>query len=206
MNQAISYTRVSSREQQEKGFSLGAQSGTLRNYADRNSYSVIRTFEDVETAKVSGCKQFGEMVRWLKKNRSCRILLVEKTDRLYRNFRDAVILEDLDIEIHLVEEGQITSKDSKSQAKFMHGINLVVARNYSDNLREEVKKGMLEKARQEVFPGLAPFGYRNNKAERTIEVDPVDSPMVIRPMEAYATGAHTMSALRKMLKAEFGKR
>ncbi|HEY4009736.1 MAG TPA: recombinase family protein [Acidobacteriaceae bacterium] len=205
MKQAISYTRVSSREQQEEGFSLGAQSGVLRGYADRNSFSIVRTFEDIETAKVSGRKQFGEMVKWLRRNRACRVLLVEKTDRLYRNFRDAVILEDLDIEIHLVKEGQIISKDSKSQAKFMHGINLVVARNYSDNLKEEVKKGMLEKARQGVFPAHAPFGYRNDKATRTIEVDPVDSPIVIRMMEAYATGAHTLSTLRKMLKTEFGK-
>jgi hypothetical protein len=144
-------------------------------------------------------------VKWLKKNRSCRVLLVEKTDRLYRNFRDAVILEDLDIEIHLVKEGQIISKDSKSQAKFMHGINLVVARNYSDNLKEEVKKGMLEKARQGIFPAHAPFGYRNDKATRTVEIDPVDSPIVIRMMEAYASGTHTLSTLRKLLKTEFGK-
>jgi hypothetical protein len=85
------------------------------------------------------------------------------------------------------------------------GINLVLARNYSENLREEVKKGMREKASQVGFPGHAPFGYRNDKADRTIEVDPVDSPMMIRLMELYATGAHTPSTLRKMLKTDFGK-
>lgn len=85
-------------------------------------------------------------------------MLVEKTDRLYRNFKDAVILEDLDIEIHLVKENQVISKDAKSQAKFIHGINLVVAKNYSDNLREEVKKGMREKASQGIYPGHALFG------------------------------------------------
>lgn len=63
MKQAISYTRVSSREQQEEGFSLGAQSGVLRTYADRNDLSIVRTFEDVETAKVSGRKQFSDMVK-----------------------------------------------------------------------------------------------------------------------------------------------
>ena len=56
---------------------------------------------------------------------------------LYRNFKDAVTLEDLDIEIHFVKESQILSKDSKSQIKFMHDIRLAVARNYSENLREE---------------------------------------------------------------------
>ena len=99
MKDAVIYTRVSSREQQQEGFSLGAQSKLLREYADRNRFQITRAFEDVETAKASGRTQFNGMVSWFKRNRSCRVLLVEKTDRLYRNFRDAVTLEDLDIEI-----------------------------------------------------------------------------------------------------------
>ena len=205
MNIAIIYTRVSSREQQQEGFSLGAQGKLLREYALRNGFEIVMCFEDVETAKTSGRKQFAEMVKWLKRNRSCRTLIVEKTDRLYRNFRDAVTLEELGIAIHLVKENQVISKDAKSQAKFIHGINLVVAKNYSDNLCEEVNKGMREKAAQGGYPGHAPFGYRNNKGERSIEVDPVDSVMVDRMMELYATGAHTASSLGKMLKADFGK-
>lgn len=103
------------------------------------------------------------------------------------------ILEDLDIEIRYVKEGQVLSKDSKSQTKLVHGISVVVARHPVDNLSEEVKKGMREKASQGIFPGHAPLGYRNNKGERTIEIDPVDSPMVIRMMGLYATGAQTLS-------------
>jgi hypothetical protein len=43
-----------------------------------------------------------------------------------------------------------------------------------ENLRYEVKKGC-GKASQGIYPGHALFGYRNNKAERTIEIDPADS-------------------------------
>ena len=205
MRQSIAYTRVSSREQQQEGFSLEAQSKALSDYADRCKFNVLKMFEDVETAKKSGRTQFDEMVQWLKRNRSCRVLLVEKTDRLYRNLKDAVTLEELDIEIHLVKEGQIISKDSKSQAKLMHGLNLVLAKHYSDNLREEVKKGMHEKASQGVYPGHAPFGYRNNKGERTIEVDPECSPMTAEMFKLYATGQHTLSTLRSVLKTKYGK-
>lgn len=59
---------------------------------------------DVETAKTVGRKQFGEMVRFFKQNKTCRVLWVEKTDRLYRNFRDYVTLEEVDIEVHLPKE------------------------------------------------------------------------------------------------------
>ena len=205
MTQAVIYTRVSSREQEQEGFSLGAQSKLLKEYAERNGFKIVSAFEDVETAKAAGRKQFGEMMTFLKRNRSCRVLLVEKTDRLYRNLRDAVTVEDLDIEVHLVKEGQIVSKDSKSQSKLIHGIHLVMARNYSENLREEVKKGMREKASQGIFPGHAPFGYRNNKAERTIELDPVDSLIVTRLFELYATGSHTLTTLAKAIRGETGK-
>ncbi len=158
----------------------------------------------METAKAAGRKKFGEMVKFLKRNRSCRILIVEKTDRLYRNQRDALTLEDSDIEIHFIKESQILSKDSKSQDKLMHDIRLAMARNYSENLREEVKKGMCEKAAQGVYPGRAPFGYRNRKDSRTIEVHPDNGPIAKRVFELYATGRFSMLSLSKELKRASG--
>jgi site-specific DNA recombinase len=202
MKDAVIYTRVSSREQQQEGFSLDAQAKLLREYAHRNGFQIVKAFEDVETAKASGRVQFSEMMTWFRRNRSCGVLLVEKTDRLYRNLRDAVTLQDLDIETHLIKESQVISKDSKSQAKLIHDIHLVMAKNYSENLKEEVKKGMHEKLSQGGFPGLAPFGYRNNKAERTIEIDPVDSNTVLRLFEMYRTGAHTLSTVTNAIRIE----
>ena len=69
---------------------------------------------DVETAKMAGRKNFGEMVRYLTENSpGCRVVIAEKTDRLYRNLRDCLTLEDMDAEIHLPKEGQIISKESQ---------------------------------------------------------------------------------------------
>ncbi len=202
---AVIYTRVSSREQEQEGFSLDAQSKLLREYANRNSLQIVQTFEDVETAKTTGRKQFGEMLAFFTRHRAtCRILLVEKTDRLYRNPQDAIKVEDLDIETHFVKENQILSKTAKSQDKFMHDIRVAVARNYSENLREEVKKGMSEKADQGTLPGRAPFGYRNRKDTRTIEIDPIKGPIAHRAYELYASGQHTLVTLSKELKRSFG--
>lgn len=71
---------------------------------------------------------------------------MEKIDRLYRNFRDYVLLEDLDLVIHLVKENEVLSKDSRSHTKFIHGIKVLMAKNYVDNLSKEVIKGMDQKA------------------------------------------------------------
>src|SRR5579883_361443 len=122
---AVIYARVSSKDQEKEGFSIPAQLKMLREYALKQGFKVLQEFVDVETAKCAGRKQFGQMVHFLEKNRSCQVVIVEKTDRLYRNFRDCVTLEDLGIEIHLPKEGQVISKDSKSQTKLMHGLQVV---------------------------------------------------------------------------------
>jgi Resolvase, N terminal domain len=65
----------------------------LREYAERNRIEIVKQFVDVETAKTAGRKQFGEMLRFIENSCNCRTVVAEKTDRLYRNFRDCVTLE-----------------------------------------------------------------------------------------------------------------
>ena len=38
------------------------------------------------------------------------MLLVEKTDRLYRNLKDWVTVDELDVEIHFPKEGVVLSR------------------------------------------------------------------------------------------------
>jgi site-specific DNA recombinase len=84
--QAVLYARVSSKDQEEEGFSIPAQQRLLREYALKNDIIVAAEFVDVETAKQSGRTAFTAMLRYLHSHRtSCRTILVEKTDRLYRN-------------------------------------------------------------------------------------------------------------------------
>ena len=139
MKKAVIYARVSSKEQEREGFSIPAQIKFLTEYAEKNLFVVDRIFKESETAKIAGRKAFNEMLLYLKE-KNINTILVEKTDRLYRNFKDYIILEDYDLDIHLVKEGSIISKNSKSHDKFIHGIKVLIAKNYIDNLSEEVKK------------------------------------------------------------------
>ena len=93
--EAVLYVRVSSKEQ-EQGFSIPAQRKLLTEYARQLGLSVVRDFEDVETAKRAGRTAFGEMVEFFRETEQPRpILLLEKTDRLYRNIKDWVTIDDL---------------------------------------------------------------------------------------------------------------
>ena len=133
------------------------------------------------------------------------MLLVEKTDRLYRNLKDWVTLDELDLEIHFIKENVILSRDSRSSEKFMHGIKVLMAKNYIDNLSEETRKGMLEKTEEGIWPSFAPLGYHNVAApggKRVIEPDPELAPIITRMFEWYASDQYSLVQVTKMAQAE----
>ncbi len=198
MSKAVMYVRVSSKEQHQDGFSIPAQRKLLEDYARDNGLQVLEAFEDVETAKRAGRQSFERLVAFLRRNPDCKILLVEKTDRLYRNIRDWVTLDELDVEVHFVKENFVLNDGARSSEKFVHGIKVLMAKNYVDNLSEETSKGMLEKARQGLYPSFAPLGYLNCKETKSIIPDPVRAPLVVKLFEAYATGRHSLSSLVKL--------
>ena len=202
---AVLYGRVSSRDQEREGFSIPAQLELLRSYAGAHGFIIVKEFVDVETAKAAGRTGFGEMIAFLKKNTTCRTILVEKTDRLYRNFKDYVTIDELGADIHLVKENVILSPNSRSAEKFMHGIKVLMAKNYIDNLSEEVRKGLRQKALMGLWPTFAPIGYLNvvgDDGKKTIAPDPALAPAVRRLYERYATGKYSVKEVAKLAQAD----
>ena len=132
--QAVIYARVSSKEQEKEGFSIQAQLKLLKEYAADNGFAIAQEYVDVETAKQTGRAAFGKMIAYLKAHPSIRVMLVEKTDRLYRNLKDWVTVDELSVEMHFPKEGMVLSRESRSSEKFMHGIKVLMAKNYIDNL------------------------------------------------------------------------
>jgi site-specific DNA recombinase len=194
-NLAVEYDRVSSKEQEREGFSISAQQRLIRKYAEDNALKIVQSYVDVETAKSPGRSEFQNMVVYLRAHPSVRHLLTEKTDRLLRNFKDFVILDDLDIALHLVKDNQIISRESRSTEKFIHGIKVLMAKNYIDNLREEAMKGMQEKAEQGGWPSKAPLGYKNvvgPDGKKIIIVDTDVAPIIKMMFERYSTGEYSI--------------
>lgn len=208
MNHAIIYARVSSKDQESEGFSIPAQLKILYEYAAKNNYIVVQEFTDIETAKKAGRTQFNKMLSFINENKHVQHIFVEKTDRLLRNIADYALLDRLitysDTKIHLVKENTILGRDSRSNEKFIFGIKALMAKNYVDNLSEEVRKGMMEKASQGMYPSTAPYGYVNSKetGKNLIKIDPAAAHFVKKMFELYATGSYSLLSLRKKMLAD----
>ena len=166
MKKAVLYARVSSDEQERQGFSIPAQVKFLREYATKNNIKIVQEFTESETAKQSGRKQFNEMVKFLQKSKDVNAIIVEKTDRLYRNPSDYGLIDENKFELHFVKEHEILDENASSHQKFVHGLKVLMAKNFIDNLREETKKGLRERAAEGLFPNRAPYGYKNVRNER----------------------------------------
>src|SRR3989338_5572813 len=111
ITKAVVYARVSSKEQEETGYSLDAQEELLKTYAEKpqHQFYVVKKFRISESA--SGKTQratFAEMIRYIDKNK-VNVHICEKVDRLTRNFKDAIVIDEwLDKDdvrqVHLVKD------------------------------------------------------------------------------------------------------
>jgi site-specific DNA recombinase len=202
----VIWARVSSREQRE-GYSLDAQLRADREKACREGWHVIREFELDESARRGAERKiFNEMFRWVKANakrEKIDAILCHKLDRVCRNMRDAVRLQELEdtcgVQLAFVEN----EFGPGAAGTFSFNVMAAVAQYYSDNLREEVLKGMDEKVRQGWPTGHAPFGYVNvDDREEPVQPHPEKSHTLVRIFELYATGSYTLNSLADQLQRE----
>ena len=209
---AVSYIRVSTREQaqrggSEEGFSLPAQREANKRKAQSMGALVVKEFADRgESARSANRPELQKMLAYLKEDGGIDYVIVHKLDRLARNRAD-------DVEINRAfEEAGVrlvsTSEniDQTPGGMLLHGIMSSIAEFYSRNLANEVIKGMGEKARNGGTLGKAPLGYVNVRGKdehgrevRTVELDEERAPLVRLAFTEYATGNWTARQLAEHL-------
>lgn len=193
MKRCYGYARVSTAKQGE-GVSLEAQKEAIAAFAERHGFSIVRWFEEKETAAKRGRPIFDGMVKDLLRHKADG-LIVHKIDRSARNFTDwAKIgdLQDAGIDIHFASE---TLDFSSRGGRLTADIQAVIAADYIRNLREETIKGITGRLKQGLYPFKAPIGYLDNGGGKPKTIDPVRGPFVRQAFELYASGRYSLRSL-----------
>ncbi len=159
---AALYARVSS-DRQDVDLSVAAQLRALRDYAQRNGYLVAREYVDeAESGRIADRPQFSRMLDEASKPEApFKEILVWKFSRFTRKREHAVAFKSM-LRRRGVRVVSITEQaDDTPTGKLLEAIIESVDEFYSENLAQEVLRGMREAATRGFWmTTYAPYGYK----------------------------------------------
>lgn len=210
---AVILARVSTSRQEQEGLSLKEmQLPALRNYSASKGLEIDKEFVFSESADQKIRTKFNEMVEYIKNNEEIGCIIAYRVDRITRNFRDAVLVNDLmheyDIELHFVEDRLIINKDTVGTSITNWDTKVFLGKQYLNRLREDGINSLNHKLEQGELPTRAPFGYRNVTVgkKKTVELDGIDAQIVKFAFESYATGTMSMEQIREKIQTDYGRK
>ncbi|OGX30853.1 MAG: hypothetical protein A2787_01430 [Omnitrophica WOR_2 bacterium RIFCSPHIGHO2_01_FULL_48_9] len=208
---AIILARVSTEEQRDAGNSLPAQIERLQDYCKRKGLEIIEKFSFDESAYKTRRDEFDNILKSVEQSKEKIAVCFDKVDRFSRNVFDKRVatLYDLamadKIELHFASDNLVITSNISAVEKFHFGINLGLAKYYSDAISDNTRRALEQKRRNGEWTGKAPIGYKNIEDERgnkDIVFDEEKAHLVRRIFELYATGNYSIKKVREQITKE----
>ena len=203
------YARVSS-DRQDVDLSVAAQLRALRDYAQKNGYLIAREYVDeAESGRIADRPQFQRMLDEASKPESpFQEILVWKFSRFTRKREHAVAFKSM-LRRRGVRVVSITEQaDDTPSGKLLEAIIESVDEFYSENLAQEVTRGMREAASRGFWmTTYAPYGYKRVhvqdgvKKRPKLELNPPSDAVVRRIFDMVLQGKSILD-VTKTLNAE----
>lgn len=158
MEEAIAYVRQSTLKQQ----SLATQKSLIMDTAKQYGWSNVTFYDDKKTGRHTKRSGYQRMVEAIRSGR-CKVLCCYRLNRLHRNLKNAIQLFEIckthHITIISVNDGYFNL--AKEFDCFRLNILMSLAEMESNNISEQTRNGIREKAKQgKLITTHAPFGYR----------------------------------------------
>jgi len=200
---AIVYTRVSTDDQADRGYSLPYQEERLTRYCEINNIIVVGYYQDDHSAKTFERPQFQRFLRFARKQKGAvDLLLFTNWSRFSRNATDSyamiATLRKLGIEPYAVEQPLDLSVPEN---KMMLAFYLAAPEVENDRRSANVIAGVYRARKEGRWPNMAPAGYKNIRGDdgKAAIVPDAVAPLVKEAFEQFATGAFGVEELRRKL-------
>ncbi|WP_381403560.1 cassette chromosome recombinase CcrA [Staphylococcus epidermidis] len=157
MKQVIGYLRQSTMKQQ----SLATQKQAIEAIAEKHHIQHINFYSDKQSGRKDNRSGYRQMTQLIQQGQ-CDILCCYRLNRLHRNLKNALKLIKLCQTYHVhilsVHDGYFDMNQAFDRLKL--NIFISLAELESDNIGEQVRNGLQEKAKQgRLITTHAPFGY-----------------------------------------------
>lgn len=185
MIRAAIYTRVSTEDQANGGFSMQAQEDTANECINKQEdMELIKVYSDpgLSGKSIQGRPGLNRLLEDTKKG-LIDFVIVWKFSRMTRNVGDMVELTNLfakyKVTLHSLSEGSVQdTATGRLQTNMMASLN----QYERENIAENVSSGMLKRAEIGYYNTKAPLGYVNNFDPKTgvkiITVEPLEAKIV----------------------------
>jgi len=209
VTKAYLIARVSTDDQIE---ALPAQTRRLLQYAEHNDYD-YKLVEISESAYSGERSQFNEIIEEIKSIKQTVVLVFDKIDRYNRDLHSSSsrklnkLCNDGKVELHFPSDNLVITEKSPATDKFRLGIGLLTAQYYSDAISDNVKRKNEQMLADGLWPGKAPFGYRNVVLEdgrKWIQVDAVKAEAVREAFQLYSTATSSLRQIRNRWEKHYG--
>jgi site-specific DNA recombinase len=198
---AVIYSRVSTDEQKENGFSLQDQTARLKKYCREKKYEIVKHYQDDHSAKNFNRPAFKEFLIDVKsKVIKPDIFLCVRMDRFSRDsFESLNMLRDFkrqDIKFETIENN-IELDSPESIIPYM--LNLVLPEVENKRRGLNTKRGLRQALREGRWTSKAPIGYYNDIVNKIILPHKNFAPIISWAFEVYAKGLYSVSEIRNMM-------
>src|SRR5882672_3661151 len=187
----IVYCRKSTDTEDKQVLSLESQERELIEIAEKQNLKVIKIFRESMSAKDVGRPVFNQMMKMIMSGKANGILCW-KLDRLARNMIDGGLVMDLLQKSVIKEIRTYESIHLSSDNVLMLAVHFGMANQYSRDLSQNVKRGNRAKLERGEWPNHAPYGYINDKLNKTVIPDPKSFHYVRKMFELYAAGGYSL--------------
>lgn len=191
------YARYSSHAQREE--SIEQQVAECKAYAESNGIKIVAIYADHAISGRSDKRpEFQKMMR-LAEKRQFQIVVAYKSNRISRNMLHALAYEDklarFGIRLVYAKEEFGDTAAGRFALRTMMNVNQF----YSENMAEDITRGMMDNAQQCKINGVLPLGYKRGEDNR-YAIDELTAPIVQEIFERVSNG-DTCAAIANDLNA-----
>lgn len=190
---AAIYARYSSTAQNDA--SIEQQIDECRQYAAANNLIIVAEYEDrAKSGRSDNRPGFQKMLRAADRH-EFQVLLAYKSNRISRNMQSALSYEqrlsDAGVKVVYCKE----EFGDNATGRFMLRMMMNMNQFYSENMSEDIRRGMIDSAAKGKVVGSVPYGYKKG-ADGRYEIDDFAA-VIVREIYARYLNGESLADIRR---------
>ena len=200
----VLYARKSTESEDKQVQSIEDQVEVMLELAKKRGFKIVAKLRESKSAKAPFQRpEFTRMLAMIDRGEANGILCWQ-LNRLSRNPSESGLLQ------QMLQDEKILSIQTNDR-EYLPDDNAVVfsvessiSNQFIRDLRKNVKRGIAAKIRNGGISGVAPAGYLNNGADKTIEIDPIRFPLIRKAFDMYLTGNFSVPEVLRVMNEDWG--